>query len=110
MTSAIKKYLPKVKIEDGAYDKFTRPAGSANRNKPFEGSPLANLKTGVNFFRWRLNNDHERGSYYYIGYDYGPGKNTEGDSEPDARDKYARETIRFARTYLSFLRCLENGK
>jgi hypothetical protein len=106
LTSAVGKYYPKVKIEEGAYDKFPRPKDHPNRKRVFTGNILANIKTGVNLFRWRMEN--EPTNYYGLAYGYGPGKGREGESEAVARDNYAQATLRVAALNYKSLRCLRD--
>jgi RHS repeat-associated protein len=89
-------------IVPGAYDSFARPAGSANRNRRFEGNIEANIMTGGNIIRHSRNALGQ--SYRQIGYGYGPG--------PDraTRTAYADHAARLQQRYANFLSCLNTGQ
>jgi hypothetical protein len=114
LTSAVPGYYPKVKIEPGAYDPFTRPAegrAAVRRTWLFTGSPLANIKTAVNWFHWRMEN--EKSDFYALAYGYGPGylgkeKNVKKRNllNKRARDLYAKETIKIFNMFKPLVNCI----
>jgi hypothetical protein len=114
ITSAVPKYYPNVKIESGSYDPFTRPAkgpAAVRRTWSFTGSPLANIKTAVNLFKWRQEN--EKAGFYDLAYGYGPGYlGSEQDRkkrkalESQARDSYAKNALRIFDMYKTMVNCV----
>jgi hypothetical protein len=107
-------YYPKVKIEEGAFDPFSRPGegkGKIRRTWNFTGSPLANIQTAVNLFRWRQ--DNEKSSFYDIAYGYGPGYlGDEKDPKKkralnhQSRDDYAKARLRHFEMYRTLVTCI----
>lgn len=89
-------------IVPGAYDSFSRPAGSSNRDRTFTGNVRANIMTNGNIIRYSRNTLKQ--SYAQIGYWYGPG------SKESPRDSYGAHAARLQERYAKFLNCLKTGQ